>query len=65
MTAFPFQINEVMHLYNRVSKLKPSTILEREQKEPQDVVSISAEGKKKQVLEQARTEVLERIRGAK
>lgn len=26
MTVFPLQINEVMHLYNRVSKLKPSAI---------------------------------------
>lgn len=62
MTIFPFQINEVMHLYNRVSKLKPIALLEREQGEPQDVVNISAEAKKRQILEQARSEVLERIR---
>jgi len=59
MTVFPFQINEVMHLYNRLSKLKPSTILERDQVEPRDVVQISAEAKKRQVLDQARSEVIE------
>lgn len=64
MTVFPFQINEVAHLYNRVSKLKPSTILEQDQAEPQDIVNISAEGKKRQVLDQARTEVLDQIRKA-
>ena len=65
MTVFPFQINEVMHLYNRVSKLKPSNILEKEQTEPQDIVRISTEGKKRQILEQTRGEVLDRIRDAK
>jgi len=65
MTVFPFQINEVMHLYNRVSKLKPSNILEKEQPEPQDIVHISTEGKKRQILEQTRSDVLERIRDAK
>ncbi len=65
MTVLPFQINEVMHLYNRVSKLKPSTILEREQHQAQDIVNISPEAKKRQILEQARTEVLERIRDTK
>lgn len=65
MTTFPFQINEVIHLYNRVLKLKPSTILEKEQGEPQDIVNISAEAKKRQILEQAKSEVLERIREAK
>jgi hypothetical protein len=62
MTVMPFQINEVMHLYSRLSKLKPSAILERDQAEPRDVVNISAEAKKQQVMDQARTEVLEQIR---
>ncbi len=65
MTVLPFQINEVMHLYNRLSKLKPSAILDRDRAEPQDVVNISAEAKKRQILDQARTEVLEQIRKAK
>jgi hypothetical protein len=62
MTALPFQVNEVMHLFNRLSKLKPSAILEKDQGEPQDVVNISAEAKKRQIMDQARTEVLEQIR---
>ena len=65
MTLFPFQVNEVMHLYNRVAKLKPSAILEKDQVEPQDFVNISAEAKKRQVLEQTRSDVIESIRGAK
>lgn len=65
MTVAPFQTNEVIQFYNRISKLKPSMILDKdEQAEPQDVVVISAEAKKKQIREQARSEVLERIRGA-
>ena len=62
MTAFHFQINEVHHLYNRLSKLRPSTILEKDQTEPQDIVQISAEAKKRQVLDQARSDVMEQIR---
>jgi predicted acetyltransferase len=65
MTVSPFQMNEVMHIYNRLAKLTPGAILDREQSEPQDVVRISAEAKKRQVLDQARTEVLEQIRNAK
>lgn len=64
MTIAPFQTNEVMQLYNRISKLKPSMILDKEA-EPEDVVKISAEAKKKQILEQTRSEVLERIRDTK
>ncbi|KAF0122589.1 MAG: hypothetical protein FD151_689 [bacterium] len=65
MTIFPFQINEAMHAYNRVSKLKPSVLLEKEQGEPHDIINISAEAKKKQIIGQAKTEVLERIRETK
>jgi hypothetical protein len=66
MTILPFQTEEVMHLNNRLSKIKPSTILNT--KEPgssKTIVDISAEGKKKQILDQARTEVLENIRQSK
>jgi len=65
MTVLPFQINEVMHLYNRLSKLKPSAILEKEQGGPRDIVHISAEAKKRQVLDQARSEVLDQIRNTR
>lgn len=66
MTISPFQINDAAGIYNRVLRLKPSDIIvERDQSEPQDIVDISAEGKKRQVLDQAKGEVLDRIRGAK
>jgi hypothetical protein len=65
MTVTPFQLNEAMHLYNRLSKLKPSAILEKEPSEPRDVVNVSAEAKKRQILDQARTEVLDQIRHTK
>lgn len=67
MTIFPNQIGEVMHLYNRVAKMKPSTLLERESEgvASRDMVSISEEAKKQQILSQAKSEVLERIRDAK
>jgi len=67
MTIFPSQIGEVLHLYNRVSKMKPSTLLERESDStgPRDMVSISEDAKKQQILSQAKSEVLERIRDAK
>jgi len=65
MTIFPHQIGDVMQLYNRVAKLKPSTLLEREDQAPGDVITISDEAKKQRVLAQAKTEVLARIRNAK
>ena len=65
MAIFPYAANEAVHLYNRLSKLKPSTLLNREQNEPQDVVRISAEAKKRQILDQARTEVLAQIRNTR
>jgi hypothetical protein len=65
MTIFPGLNNEAVHLYARLSKLKPSVILDREHLEPRDVVNISSEGKKRQVLEQARTEVLNQIRNTR
>ncbi|MFA5074325.1 MAG: hypothetical protein WC539_10570 [Nitrospirota bacterium] len=63
MTVIPS--NEMFRLYERVSKLKPSLILEKEPAEPEDIVNISTEAKKKQVLEQTRSEVLDKIRQAK
>lgn len=62
MTVFPHQISEVSHLYNRLSKLRPSTILKKDETELQETVHISAEAKKRQVLVQARSEVMEQIK---
>jgi hypothetical protein len=66
MAILPLQTDEVVHLHNRLSKIKPSTILNN--KEPgisKIIIDISAEGKKKQILDQAKTEVLEHIRQSK
>ncbi|MCX8030427.1 MAG: hypothetical protein N3A59_02465 [Thermodesulfovibrionales bacterium] len=65
MTIFSFQVNEANQIYTRLSKLKPTTLLEKEPNEPQDIVNISAEAKKRQILEQARQEALEKIRQAR
>jgi len=65
MSIFPYQVNEVVSLYNRISKINPSSIIEKEKEEPQDVVNISSEARKKQIFEQARSEVMVRIRQVK
>ena len=65
MTINPFQINQMMQTYNRGLKLKPGTLFEKENPDPKDVVMISSEAKKKQILEEARGAVLERIRQGK
>ncbi len=59
MTIFPFQLKEM------ISKLKPSMIIEKDEEGSKDAVNISAEAKKRQIFEQARSEVLERIRETK
>jgi hypothetical protein len=59
MTVFPSQINEVMSVYNRISKVKPATILERNLGGPRDTVHISDEAIKRQILDQAKPEVRE------
>ncbi|MDA8090890.1 MAG: hypothetical protein M0Z61_11830 [Nitrospiraceae bacterium] len=65
MTINPFQINQMMQTYNRTLKLSPGTLLEKDQPEPEDVVMISSEAKKKQILNEAKGAVLERIRHAR
>jgi hypothetical protein len=62
MGIFPFQFSEVVTLYNRVSKLNPSAMIEREQAETRDIVNISTDARKKQIIEQARNEVIKKIR---
>lgn len=61
MTAFPLGSKDAVKLYIRVSKLNPRILLEKVEAEPHDIVSISAEGRKQQILAQTRDEVLERI----
>lgn len=66
MTVNPFQINGVANVYNKFLKQRINNLLEKEQREePQDVVSISAEAKKKNIIEQAKEEVLKTIKESK
>ena len=65
MTINPFQINQMMQTYNRTLKLSAGSLLEKDQPEPEDVVIISSEAKKKQILNEAKGAVLERIRSAR
>ena len=60
---------EVVRIYNKDLRLKPSAALEKEsitlekkQGEPKDTVQISSEAKKKLIVEQAKNEIMERIR---
>ncbi len=62
MTIYPFQLYELMHLYGRVSKLRNQGVIERDEQEPQDAVNISSEAKKKQIIEETKKEVLQKIR---
>jgi hypothetical protein len=64
MTAFPFASNDAVKLYMRISKLNPLALLEEMEGDHDSIVSVSAEGKKKQILAQTRNEVLERILSA-
>lgn len=66
MTIYPYRIHEMLSLYNgqRTSNAKASDE-EPGHGESQDIVDISAEAKKRQIMEQARLDVLDRIRSAK
>lgn len=60
--VFSFPINELAHLCGRLAKLKIFSIPEKEQRRPQDAVNISSDGKKRQIMDQARTDALDTIR---
>jgi len=63
MTINPFQINGVANVYNKFLKQRINNLLEKKQiEEPQDVVSISAEAKKRSIIDQAKEEVLKTIK---
>ena len=63
MILLPFQINDAAQIFSKISKLKPSALLEKA-REAQDIVSISVEGKKENILAQTRKEVMERVKCA-
>jgi len=60
MTLFPFQIGEVTGLYQRVLKTRRQS-LEADLPETKDVVSISAEAKRRKILEEIRDAVPARV----
>lgn len=63
MTINPFSIQQAGSVYLKNLKLKPSQMLEKEGvEEPQDLVSISAEAKKKQLLAEVKNEVIEKAK---
>jgi len=68
MTVFTNKMHEIAHLTTQLSMLKPSSLVGQEQVPSQDTVDtvqISAEAMKQQILDQARTEVLARIRNTR
>ncbi len=63
MTINPFQINGVTNVYNKFLKQRINNILENDNiEEPKDTVSISAEAKKRNIINQAKEEVLKAVR---
>lgn len=61
MTVFPFQIGEVTGLYNRVMKARTRGS-DVDPPERNDVVTISSEGKRQQVINETQAAVLARIK---
>jgi uncharacterized protein YabN with tetrapyrrole methylase and pyrophosphatase domain len=62
MTIFPHLVKEVIDNYGKMSRARPQPFHENEREDLRDIVSISMEAKRRQILDQAKTEVLERIR---
>lgn len=54
--------HEVLRFYERVNRIKPSAPVEARRGPSSTVLEISAEAKKKLVMEMAREEVLKKIR---
>jgi hypothetical protein len=61
-TIFPHLVKEVIDNYGKMSRMRPLPVQENEREDLRDVVSISTEAKRRQILNQAKSEVLERIR---
>jgi hypothetical protein len=62
MSTSPVNYQEVIRFYERVTRLKPASWADRGQNNNGDLLNISAEAKKKFVLKQALSEVLEKIK---
>ncbi len=65
MTVLPSQIHSMIKLYTKFSRDEKNPFEQPEvnlMSEPKDKVQISAEAKKKQIQEQAKTEVMKKIK---
>jgi hypothetical protein len=62
MSTIPIHFHEVIRFYERVNRLKPKGLSDQLRSDGPDLINISAEAKKKLVLDQARNEVLEKIK---
>ena len=62
MSTSPVNSHEVIRFYERVNRLKPTSLTDRSQINSSHFIDISADAKRKLVLEMAFSEVLEKIR---
>jgi hypothetical protein len=62
MSTSPVNSHEVIRFYERVNRLKPTSLGDRGQINSGHFIDISADAKRKIVLEMAFSEVLEKIR---
>ncbi len=62
MSTIPVHFQEVIRFYERVNKLRNASSVERGLVKGPDLLNISSEAKKRLVMEQARNEVLEKIK---
>ncbi len=64
MTILPSQINDMLRLYSRFSSTDASFFDETfpPVNEPEDVVDISTEAKKRQIQDQTKMEVMKKIK---
>ena len=65
MTIYPFQLNEMMHVYGKFTDVKRSDALDREPGEPQDVVSISDKARKQRTQDEANPENNQQVRNTR
>ena len=66
MTIGPFSISSVLKTYTRVMRnSSPQGNYDRNDSRVEDVVTISLEGKKKQVMEFATKEIIEKVKGTR
>lgn len=59
MTVYPFQISQVLHTYDKVSRISQSTASDaKERNEPEDIVTISSEAKKRHISMQNNNDII-------